>query len=89
MTQSNVTRKGADLAIDAIGAAENAAEELEHQVRDASHAAVEKVEQVSEEVSATASATLENVEQYIKNKPLKAAGIAFAAGILTAIVLRK
>lgn len=82
----STTQKAASMAHEAIDHAAERAEPLEQKVRQQAHIAQDKF-------NATASQQLhqqvEKVETFIKERPVAATGIAFAAGILAAIILRR
>jgi ElaB/YqjD/DUF883 family membrane-anchored ribosome-binding protein len=83
------TEKMASVAHDAIDVAVRKAQPVEQQLR-------EQVGKASEQVDATQTAALrqleqsmKNIEEFVKQKPVAATGLAFAAGALAAIVLRR
>lgn len=86
---TSTTQKAATIAHDAIDQAAGKAEPLEQKVRDQAHVAQDKFKASSAEASEQIHQQVENVETFIKQRPVAATGIAFAAGMLAAIILRK
>jgi len=80
MTTDSITRSAADTAHDAIDRAEDKVQPLEDQIRNAKDAIHE---------GDLGLPSLETVEQFIQEKPLQAAGIAFAAGVVATLLLRR
>ena len=87
-TQS-VADLAADVAHNTISDAHGKLKETEQQLRAKAEIAGVNVERYADDAKAIATEKLGNVEGYIREQPLQAAGIAFAAGILTALLLRK
>jgi len=86
---ASTTKKAASMAHDAIDQAAEKAEPLEKKVRDQAHRAQDKFSATSAEASEQMHHQMEKAEAFIKQRPIAATGIAFAAGILAAIILRK
>lgn len=86
---ATVADLAADVAHNTISEAHDKLKETEQQLRAKAELAGMNVEQYTDDAKAIASEKLSDVESFIREKPLQAAGIAFAAGILTALVLRK
>jgi ElaB/YqjD/DUF883 family membrane-anchored ribosome-binding protein len=63
-------------------------EALEH-ARGAARKAVDKAHEVETELNQQVSELSSTVARYISEKPLQAAGMAFAAGVLATLILRK
>jgi ElaB/YqjD/DUF883 family membrane-anchored ribosome-binding protein len=77
------------VASDAIDSAEeHAVDALEH-ARDAARKAVDKAHEVETELNQQVSELSGTVARYVREKPLQAAGMAFAAGVLATLILRK
>lgn len=85
----STTKKAASMAHDAIDHAAEKAEPLEKKVRQQAHNAQDKFSETSAEASEQLHHQVEKAETFIKERPLAAAGIAFAAGILAAMILRR
>ncbi len=63
--------------------------DVSNRIENASAEAALNAEIMAEEAQKKAADTIKTVERYVQEKPLQAAGIVFAAGILTAVLLRK
>lgn len=88
-TDTPVTDKGRRLAEQALEAASEKAGTFERKVRVESTHLGEEVEQRRREASEKMDATLSEVESYIRKRPVAAAGMAFAAGVLATLILRR
>ncbi|NND90548.1 MAG: DUF883 family protein [Granulosicoccus sp.] len=77
------------VANDAIDTAEEKAHETLESARGAANKTVDKVHQLETEINDSVTALSGTVSRYVNEKPLQAAGIAFAAGVLTTLILRK
>ena len=86
---TSTTQKAASIAHDAIDQAAEKAEPLEQKVREQAHRAQDKITASSAEANEQLHQQVEKVEAFIKQRPMAATGIAFAAGILAAMILRK
>ena len=87
--ESSTTQKAASMAHDAIDQAAEKAEPIEQKVREQAHRAQDKFSEATSEASAQIHQQVERVEKFIKERPIAATGIAFAAGMLAAIILRR
>ena len=81
-TLKNATR-------DAIDAAEEKAVETLDSAREKAEKVADKAHQFENELSDSVTELSGTVTRYINEKPLQAAGIAFAAGVLATLILRK
>jgi ElaB/YqjD/DUF883 family membrane-anchored ribosome-binding protein len=88
-TETPVTDKARQLAEQALESASEKAGGFERKVRDESTVLSADLEQRRREASEKMDATLSEVESYIRKRPVQAAGMAFAAGVLAALVLRR
>lgn len=86
---TSATKKAASMAHDAIDHAAEKAEPVEQKIREQAHRAQEKIGTTQAEASEQIHQQVEKVEAFIKQRPVAATGIAFAAGILAAIILRR
>lgn len=86
---SSTTQKAASMAHDAIDSAAEKAEPIEQKVREQASRAQERFSETSSEASEQIHQQVERVETFIKQRPVAATGIAFAAGMLAAIILRR
>jgi ElaB/YqjD/DUF883 family membrane-anchored ribosome-binding protein len=83
------TEKARRAAHEAVDAASEKASEFERKMRDESEKIGKKISEEREEITESVDETLEKVERYIRKEPVKAAGMAFAAGALAALLLRR
>jgi ElaB/YqjD/DUF883 family membrane-anchored ribosome-binding protein len=79
----------ASSAHNTIDSAAAKAEELEVQLRAGVVKAGSKMEQSQEAATAQAEKSLAKLESFVKGRPIAAAGIAFAAGVLATALLRR
>jgi len=89
MTDVKTTNKVTDSMLDAVSQVEANMNQAESAVRNAAERASELGDQLGDDVKHKAADSIKDVESYIREKPLQAAGIAFAAGLITAVLLRK
>lgn len=88
-SETPVTDTGRRLAEDVLEKASEKAGSFERKVRDESAQLGEEVRERRREAGETMDATLADLENYIRERPVAAAGMAFAAGVLTALILRR
>ncbi len=86
---TSTTQKAASAAHDAIDHAAEKAEPIEQKVREQAARAHDKFSETSSEASDQIHQQVEKFENFIKQRPVAATGIAFAAGMLAAIILRR
>lgn len=84
-----VTDKAHRLAEDALETAVDKAGSFERKLRDETGKLGEQVQERRQEVSQRFDDTLSEVEKYIRKKPVAAAGIAFAAGMFAALLIKR
>lgn len=65
------------------------AEEMERQLRRKAAKAGEKYEDTKDTANQQVEQSLAKVESFVREKPMTAAGIAFAAGIVASSILRR
>jgi len=87
--EAPATNRAAKAAHDAIDSTKSKAEEVERQLRRKAAVAGEKVEHSQEVAAEKFDRTLDDVQAFIKEKPVAAAGIAFAAGVIATSLLRR
>lgn len=63
--------------------------DVEDRVKSTAKQASYQAEELAMDAQIKATETLNSIEQYIREKPVQAAGIAFAAGIVATFLLRK
>jgi ElaB/YqjD/DUF883 family membrane-anchored ribosome-binding protein len=88
-TETPVADKGRRLAEQALEAASEKASSFERKVRDESAHLSKEAEARRREASEKMDVALSEVDGYIRKRPVAAAGMAFAAGVLAALVLRR
>lgn len=84
-----VTDKARHFAEDALDAASETAGSFERSLRHEGEQVGKKVDERRREIGEQVDQTLAEVEGYIRKRPVAAAGMAFAAGLLTALILRR
>ena len=85
----STTRKVASVAHEAIEGAADKAEPVEQKLRDGAHKAGEQLEASQAAAAEQVQQSVKSVERFVKEKPLAATGIAFASGVLAALILRR
>lgn len=85
----STTRKVASLAHDAIEGAADKAEPIEQQIRERADQAGEQLELTQAAAAEQVGQSMKNIETFVKERPIAAAGIAFAAGALAALLLKR
>lgn len=88
-SETPVTDKAHRLAEDALETAVDRAGSLERKMRVEGEKLGEQVNVGREEVTKRYDETLSEVEKYIRQKPVAAAGIAFAAGMFAALLIKR
>lgn len=86
---ATTARKVGESAHNLIDEATAKAEDLERQLRDKAAAAGEKYEAKKEATNQQVEQSLARVEEFVRERPMTAAGIAFAAGIVASSILRR
>ncbi len=76
-------------AKDAIDAAEEKTVETLETAREKAEKIADKAHQLESDISDSVAELSGTVTRYVHEKPLQAAGIAFAAGVLATLILRK
>jgi ElaB/YqjD/DUF883 family membrane-anchored ribosome-binding protein len=83
------THKVAGVAHDAIDGAAKKAEPMEQQLREQAGKAGEQMEATHAAAAKQVEKSMRQVESFVKERPVAATGLAFAAGALAAIILRR
>ena len=78
-----------NVARDAIDSAEEKTAETLESAREKAEKVADKAHELESEISDSVAELAGTVTRYINEKPLQAAGIAFAAGVLATLILRK
>ncbi|HEX5787267.1 MAG TPA: hypothetical protein VFY03_03745 [Woeseiaceae bacterium] len=86
---ASTTSRVAEKAHRAIDESASRAENLERKVRDKAGEAQDKLAASRQRASLKVDESLGEVEAFVRERPLAATGIAFAAGVLVAALLRR
>lgn len=85
----STARRVAKAAHDVIDEGAERAEKLERQLRSKAGEAGERVEASQAAAVATIEDSMQRLEAFVKERPIAATGIAFAAGVLATVILRR
>jgi ElaB/YqjD/DUF883 family membrane-anchored ribosome-binding protein len=85
----SVTQRVASSAHQTIDSAAVKADEFEEHLRAGVVKAGSKIDESQEAATAQVEKSLAKLESMVKNRPIAAAGIAFAAGVLATALLRR
>ncbi len=88
-TQQSITQRVASSAHETIDSAAGKAEELESQLRAGAVKAANQLEETQDAATAKVDKSLVQLESFVKGRPVAAAGIAFALGVLATALLRR
>ena len=83
------THRVAETAHDVIDRAADKAEPVEQDLRERAAKAGEKLETTRANAGEQVEKSVANLESFVRERPVAATGIAFAAGALAAILLRR
>jgi ElaB/YqjD/DUF883 family membrane-anchored ribosome-binding protein len=83
------THKVASAAHDAIDSAAKKAEPVEQQLRDQASKAGEQMEATQAAAVKQVEDSMQKIEKFVRERPVAATGLAFAAGALATIILRR
>lgn len=86
---ATTSRRVADSAHDLIDDTAEKAENVELRLREKAAVAGDKLEATKDTASEQVEQSLARVESFVNEKPLTAAGIAFAAGVVATSILRR
>ena len=84
-----ITRKARQFAHEAVDSASARAEDVERRLRSEARRVADKVERGEARTRHQVDETLTSMEEFIRERPMAAAGMAFAAGMLAAMILRR
>ncbi|HMB58969.1 MAG TPA: hypothetical protein VKN35_03560 [Xanthomonadales bacterium] len=87
--EQSTTRKVASVAHEAIDGAAEKAEPVEQKLRDQAGKAGEQIEATQAAATEQVQQSIKRAESFVREKPVAATGIAFAAGVLAALILRR
>ena len=88
-TTNSTARQVANSAHDMIDAAATKAEKAEMEMRQRAEAVGNKAEATQELAAHKFEKVLSSTETYVKEQPIAAAGLAFAAGVVATALLRR
>lgn len=88
-SETPMTDKAQHLAEEVLDSAAEKAGSFERKLRDETERLGEEVDERRREVSDRLDETLAEVESYIRKRPVAAAGMAFAAGVLATMIIRR
>lgn len=89
MRTGTLTNQASDRAHEVVDQLGSSLADAEETVKTAANQATEQAELLAMEAQIKATEALDSLQVFVKEKPLQAAGIAFAAGIVTAMLLRR
>ena len=89
VSDESTTRRVAESAHGLIDETAARAEDVERQIREKAAVAGDKLDATRESANEQVEQSLARVEKFVKDKPMTAAGIAFAAGIVATSLLRR
>lgn len=84
-----ITDKARKFAHEAVDTASAKAEGVERKVRDEARRVSDKVDRGEARARHQIDETLTSMEEFIRERPMAAAGMAFAAGMIAAMILRR
>lgn len=87
--ETPISKKARAFAHEAIDSAAERAEDVERKVRSEARRVSERVERGETRARHQIDETLTSMEEFIRERPMAAAGMAFAAGMVAAIILRR
>ncbi len=88
-SDTSTTQKVAGAVHQAVDGAAKKAEPMEHQLREQASKASEHVGDAQAAAKLQVEQTMRTVESFVRDRPVAATGLAFAAGALAAILLRR
>lgn len=88
-SESKTTERVAEAAHSAVDSAAAKATEFEKKVREKVSTANEKLSDSQHTASEQVAKSIKELEDFARNRPIAATGIAFAAGVLAAALLRR
>jgi len=89
MGSDTLTNQASSRVHEVVDNMESSLSDAETTVKNAASQASATAEELALDAQIKATEVLSTLETYVKEKPLQAAGIAFAAGIVTAMLLRR
>lgn len=82
-------RRVSALAHEAIDSASGKAEEVEKKLRAEAGRIADRSSETAAEAKKQLDETLDRLDQFVREKPFTAAGIAFAAGVVGALLIKR
>lgn len=89
VNDATTTRRVAESAHELIDDTAEKAENVERRLRSKAADAGEKLDATKESANEQVERSLARIESFVQTKPLTAAGIAFAAGVVATSILRR
>lgn len=86
---ASVASKAADAAHDAVDKVAGRATDMEKVIRSATEDSAEAIEEKVQDAKAGLDSISREIQQYVNEKPMASAGMAFGAGVLLSLLLRK
>ncbi len=86
---ATTTHKVATAAHDAIDSAAKKAEPVEQQIRERASKAGEQMEATQAAAVRQVEDSMQKIEKFVRERPVAATGMAFAAGVLATLILRR
>lgn len=83
------SRRVSSIAHDAIDSASDKAEQVERKLRSEADRIAEKSSETAAQAKDKLEESLNGVDRFIRERPFAAAGIAFAAGVVGTLLIRK
>lgn len=87
--QAPTSRRVSAMAHEAIDSATGRAEEVERKLRAEAGRIADKSSQTAADAKKQFDHTLDRIDGFVREKPFAAAGIAFAAGVVGALLLKR
>ena len=88
-TGAPITGKAREFAHEAVDSASEKAEGIERKLRSEARRAGEKIDRGEDRARHQLDETLASMEDFIRERPMAGAGMAFVAGMLAAMILRR
>ena len=89
MGSETITNKASEHAHEVVDKVDTKLSDVEETVKEAANQASQQAEELAMEAQIKATEAIKTFETFVREKPLQAAGIAFAAGLVTAMLLRR
>ena len=87
--ETPITDKAREFAHEAVDSASSKAEDVERKLRSEAHRAADSIDKGEARARHQLDETLTSMEHFIRERPMAGAGMAFVAGMLAAMILRR